>query len=386
MRLTYIFCAGTNDGLIKIFKYYILQRLNMKTALITGITGQDGSYLAEFLLEKGYKVAGLARRSSSSNLSRILHLFDNDKYKDRFSVVEGDLTDSSSLKRAVEVVDPTEVYNLAAMSHVQISFQVPEYTANVDALGTLRILEAVKEFNPNIRFYQASTSELFGKVREIPQTESTPFHPRSPYGVAKIYGYWAVVNYREAYKLFACNGILFNHESPRRGENFVSRKITLGVARIKYGLQDKIVLGNLDAKRDWGYAKDFIEGMWLMLQQKEPQDYVLATGVTNTVRKFVELSFKEIEREVVWSGEGVNEKGYDKQSGDLLVEISPEFFRPSEVDLLVGDPSKARNELGWTATTTVEELVSLMVGSDLQHVLMNDKKMQGSKPVSSIIP
>lgn len=358
----------------------------MKTALITGITGQDGSYLAEFLLEKGYKVAGLARRSSSSNLSRILHLFDNDKYKDRFSVVEGDLTDSSSLKRAVEVVDPTEVYNLAAMSHVQISFQVPEYTANVDALGTLRILEAVKEFNPNIRFYQASTSELFGKVREIPQTESTPFHPRSPYGVAKIYGYWAVVNYREAYKLFACNGILFNHESPRRGENFVSRKITLGVARIKYGLQDKIVLGNLDAKRDWGYAKDFIEGMWLMLQQKEPQDYVLATGVTNTVRKFVELSFKEIEREVVWSGEGVNEKGYDKQSGDLLVEISPEFFRPSEVDLLVGDPSKARNELGWTATTTVEELVSLMVGSDLQHVLMNDKKMQGSKPVSSIIP
>jgi GDPmannose 4,6-dehydratase len=356
----------------------------MKTALITGITGQDGSYLAEFLLEKGYKVVGLARRSSSSNLSRISHLFESDKYKDRFSIVEGDLTDSSSLKCAVEVADPTEVYNLAAMSHVQTSFQIPEYTANVDALGTLRIIEAVKEFNPNIRFYQASTSELFGKVKEIPQNESTPFHPRSPYGVAKIYGYWAVVNYREAYKLFACNGILFNHESPRRGENFVSRKITLGVARIKYGLQHKISLGNLDAKRDWGYAKDFIEGMWLMLQQKEPQDYVLATGVTNTVRKFVELSFKEIEREIVWSGDGVNEKGYDKQTGDVLVDISSEFFRPSEVDLLIGDPSKARNELGWSATTTVEELVSLMVSSDLQHVLMTDKKMHGSKQASPI--
>lgn len=346
----------------------------MKTALITGVTGQDGSYLAEFLLEKGYKVAGLVRRSSSSNLSRIAHLIENDKYDNKFSLIEGDLTDFSSLKRAIELVDPTEVYNLAAMSHVQISFQVPEYTANVDALGTLRLLEAVKESNPNIRFYQASTSELFGKVKEIPQKETTPFHPRSPYGVAKIYGYWAVVNYREAYQLFACNGILFNHESPRRGENFVSRKITLGVARIKHGLQDKIILGNLDAKRDWGYAKDFIEGMWLMLQQKEAQDYVLATGVTNSVRKFVELSFKEIGREVLWAGEGVNEKGYDKETGDVLVEVSPEFFRPSEVDLLIGDATKARNELGWTPTTTVEELVSLMVNSDLQVVSASVEK------------
>lgn len=283
------------------------------------------------------------------------------------------------------MVDPTEVYNLAAMSHVQISFQVPEYTANVDALGTLRLLEAVKEFNPNIRFYQASTSELFGKVKEIPQNESTPFHPRSPYGVAKIYGYWAVVNYREAYKLFACNGILFNHESPRRGENFVSRKITLGVAKIKYGMQDKIILGNLDAKRDWGYARDFIEGMWLMLQQKEPQDYVLATGVTNSVRKFVELSFREIDREIVWAGEGVNEKGYDKQTGEILVEVSPEFFRPSEVDLLVGDASKARNELGWTPTTSVEQLVSLMISSDLSYVSnFLDKRQTPIKHVGSL--
>lgn len=357
----------------------------MKTALITGITGQDGSYLAEFLLNKGYKVVGIVRRSSSSNLSRISHLLENSQYKGSISLVEGDLTDFSSLKKAVEMVDPTEVYNLAAMSHVQISFQVPEYTANVDALGTLRLLEAVKEFNPNIRFYQASTSELFGKVKEIPQNESTPFHPRSPYGVAKIYGYWAVVNYREAYKLFACNGILFNHESPRRGENFVSRKITLGVAKIKYGMQDKIILGNLDAKRDWGYARDFIEGMWLMLQQKEPQDYVLATGVTNSVRKFVELSFREIDREIVWAGEGVNEKGYDKQTGEILVEVSPEFFRPSEVDLLVGDASKARNELGWTPTTSVEQLVSLMISSDLSYVSnFLDKRQTPIKHVGSL--
>jgi GDPmannose 4,6-dehydratase len=355
----------------------------MKTALITGITGQDGSYLAEFLLEKGYKVVGLVRRSSSSNLSRIAHLLENAKYASKFSLIEGDLTDFSSLKRAIEVVDPTEVYNLAAMSHVQISFQVPEYTANVDALGTLRLLEAVKESNPNIRFYQASTSELFGKVKEIPQKETTPFHPRSPYGVAKIYGYWAVVNYREAYQLFACNGILFNHESPRRGENFVSRKITLGVAKIKHGLQNKIILGNLDAKRDWGYAKDFIEGMWLMLQQKEPQDYVLATGVTNSVRKFVELSFREIGREIAWSGEGVNEKGYDKETGDVLVEVSPEFFRPSEVDLLIGDASKAKDELGWTHTTTVEELVSLMVNSDLQYISSTLEKKHSKSIASS---
>ena len=356
----------------------------MKTALITGVTGQDGSYLAEFLLEKGYKVVGLVRRSSTTNLSRILHLLESDLHKNSFSVVEGDLTDNSSLKRAIEVSNPSEVYNLAAMSHVQSSFQIPEYTADVDALGTLRMLEAIKEYNPSIKFYQASTSELFGKVREIPQNENTPFYPRSPYGVAKIYGYWAVVNYREAYNLYACNGILFNHESPRRGENFVSRKITLGVAKIHHGLQDKIYLGNLDAKRDWGYARDFIEGMWLMLQQQTPQDYVLATGVTNTVRKFVELSFKEIDREIIWSGVGTEEKGFDKKTGDVLVEVSPEFFRPSEVELLIGDPSKAKRELGWTASTSVEELVTLMVSSDLENVssfAKNSRKSQLTAPV-----
>jgi len=351
----------------------------MKTALITGITGQDGSYLAEFLLEKGYKVIGLVRRSSTTNLSRIVHLLESDLYKNSFSIVEGDLTDNSSLKRALEFSNPSEVYNLGAMSHVQSSFLVPEYTANVDALGVLRLLEAIKEYNPTIKFYQASTSELFGKVKEIPQNENTPFYPRSPYGVAKIYGYWAVVNYREAYNLYACNGILFNHESPRRGENFVSRKITLSVAKIKHGLQDKLYLGNLDAKRDWGYAKDFVEGMWLMLQQEKPQDFVLATGVTNTVRKFVELSFKEIDREIVWSGEGLKEKGFDKKTGDILVEVSPEFFRPAEVELLIGDPSKAKTDLGWTASTTVEELVSLMVNSDLENLRGSAKNYNENK-------
>jgi GDPmannose 4,6-dehydratase len=287
----------------------------------------------------------------------------------------GDLTDTSNLVRIIQESRPDEVYNLGAMSHVQSSFLVPEYTANVDALGVLRLLEAIKEYNPTIKFYQASTSELFGKVKEIPQNENTPFYPRSPYGVAKIYGYWAVVNYREAYNLYACNGILFNHESPRRGENFVSRKITLSVAKIKHGLQDKLYLGNLDAKRDWGYAKDFVEGMWLMLQQEKPQDFVLATGVTNTVRKFVELSFKEIDREIVWSGEGLKEKGIDKKTGDVLVEVSSEFFRPAEVELLIGDPSKANKELGWTASTTVEELVSLMVSSDLRNLRGSAKNL-----------
>ncbi|MCX6990529.1 MAG: GDP-mannose 4,6-dehydratase, partial [Chlamydiae bacterium] len=286
--------------------------------------------------------------------------------------------------RALEFANPSEVYNLAAMSHVQSSFLVPEYTANVDALGVLRLLEAIKEYNPSIKFYQASTSELYGKVKEIPQNENTPFYPRSPYGVAKIYGYWAVVNYREAYNLYACNGILFNHESPRRGENFVSRKITMGVARIKHGLQDKIYLGNLDAKRDWGYAKDFVEGMWLMLQQETPQDYVLATGVTNTVRKFVELSFKEIDREIIWSGEGTEEKGFDKHTGDILVEVSPEFFRPSEVELLIGDPSKAKREFGWSASTPVEELVTLMVNSDLQNLLGSIKNSNERKSLVSL--
>jgi GDPmannose 4,6-dehydratase len=332
----------------------------MKTALISGITGQDGSYLAELLIEKGYDVHGIVRRSSSPNLDRIKHLESQVKFH------QGDLGDSSSLKRIVETVNPDEIYNLAAMSHVKVSFEIPEYTADVDGIGVLRMLDAIRSHNPKIRFYQASTSELFGKVREIPQTEATPFYPRSPYGVAKLYAFWIVVNYREAYDLFACNGILFNHESPRRGENFVSRKITLAAARIKLGLQEKVVLGNLNAQRDWGFAKDFVEGMWLMLQQNRPQDYVLATGETATVRRFVELAFGEVGIEIQWENEGIDEKGRDLKTGKVLVEISPEFYRPAEVELLVGDPSKARKELGWKPKTSLEELVKVMVQSDLE--------------------
>lgn len=340
----------------------------MKKALITGITGQDGSYLAEFLLSKGYEVHGLIRRSSLSNLDRIAPLCNDPKLHGRLFLHEGDLSDSSSLKRIIEKASPDEVYNLGAMSHVKVSFDVPEYTADVDGLGALRILDSIRTFNPNIRFYQASTSELYGKVREVPQTEKTPFYPRSPYGVAKLYAYWIVVNYREAHSLYACNGILFNHESPRRGETFVSRKITLAVARIAKGLQEKLVLGNLDGKRDWGYAKDFVEGMWLMLQQKSPDDYVLATGETMTVRRFVELSFQEVGISIEWRGTGVQEQGIDANSGKVLVEISPQFFRPSEVDLLIGDASKAKRELGWVARTNVQELVKLMVQADLEAV------------------
>ena len=340
----------------------------MKKALITGITGQDGSYLAEFLLDKGYEVHGIVRRSSLSNLDRIAPLCNDSSLRERFFLHEGDLSDSSSLKRIIDKAAPDEVYNLGAMSHVKVSFEIPEYTADVDALGTLRILEAIRTFNPNIRFYQASTSELYGKVREVPQSEKTPFYPRSPYGVAKLYAYWIVVNYREAHRLYACNGILFNHESPRRGETFVSRKITLAVARIAKGLQEKLVLGNLDGKRDWGYAKDFVEGMWLMLQHKTPEDFVLATGETMTVRRFVELSFQEVGIAIEWRGAGIQEQGIDSSSGKVLVEISPQFFRPAEVDLLIGDASKAKSELGWSARTTVQELVKLMVQSDLEAV------------------
>ncbi len=336
----------------------------MKKALITGITGQDGSYLAEFLLERGYTVHGLVRRSSSPNLDRIGHLASGDS----FFLHEGDLSDSSSLKRIVDLVQPDEVYNLGAMSHVKVSFDVPEYTADIDGVGVLRLLEAIRTSCPQARFYQASTSELYGKVKEIPQSETTPFHPRSPYGVAKLYAYWAVINYREAYGMYACNGILFNHESPRRGETFVSRKITLAVARIKMGLQDRLTLGNLDAKRDWGYARDFVEGMWLMLQQDIPEDYVLATGQTTTVRDFVELSFREIGIEMRWEGSGVEEKGFDRETGELLVEVSPEFFRPAEVDLLIGDPSKAKQKLGWISKTPLQELVHIMIRSDLERV------------------
>ncbi len=343
-------------------------KVKVKKALITGITGQDGSYLAEFLLEKGYEVHGLIRRTSSYNLDRIGHLCSRSDLKKRFFIHEGDLSDASSLQRIVRATCPDEVYNLAAMSDVKVSFDSPEYTVDVDAIGTFRLMEAIRFTCPAARFYQASTSELYGKVREIPQTETTPFYPRSPYAVAKLCAYWAVINYREAYGMYACNGILFNHESPRRGEGFVSRKITLSVAKIKAGLQRTLVLGNLDAKRDWGYAKDFVEGMWQMLQSSDPDDYVLATGVTTTVRDFVELAFKEIDIELRWEGKGFEEKGFDVTTGALLVETSPEFSRPTEVDLLIGSPLKAKKQLGWEPKTSLEELVRIMVASDLKIV------------------
>lgn len=340
----------------------------MKSALITGITGQDGSYLAELLLKKGYRVHGLVRRSSTHNTSRIDHLLD------QLLLHEGDLGDAPSLKRVLERAQPDEIYNLAAMSHVKVSFEMPEYTADVDGLGVLRMLEAMRAVCPGARFYQASTSELYGQVRETPQNENTPFHPRSPYGVAKLFAYWAVVNCREAYDLFACNGILYNHESPRRGETFVSRKITQAVAEIVNGTQEKLLLGNLDARRDWGYAPDFVEGMWRMLQQKLPEDYVLATGKTTTVRRFVELAFHEVGIEIQWRGKGVEEQGIDKKSGRVLVEVSPAFFRPAEVDVLLGDASKARRQLGWSPTTTLPELVRIMVQADLEQVGLSAKK------------
>jgi len=335
-----------------------------KKAFITGISGQDGSYLAELLLEKNYDVHGLVRRSSSPNFDRIKHIVP------QLTLHEGDLSDATSLKRIVEKVHPHEIYNLGAMSHVRTSFDVPEYTADVDGVGVLRLLNSIRNFDPKIRFYQASTSELFGKVQEVPQTELTPFYPRSPYAIAKLYAYWTVVNFREAYGLYACNGILFNHESPRRGETFVSRKITLAAARIAHGLQEKLVLGNLDAKRDWGYAKDFVEGMWRMLQQQKPEDYVLATGVTTTVRAFVESTFREVGLPIEWRGAGLSEKGM--HNGRVLIEISPEFFRPAEVDLLIGNPAKAKKQLGWEPKTSLDELVSMMVQSDLQSTAGNE--------------
>ena len=339
----------------------------MKKALITGITGQDGSYLAELLLEKGYEVHGLRRAASVFNTERIDHLFSGShSEKSKIKLHYGDLTDSSNLNRLLEQINPDEIYNLGAQSHVHISFQVPEYTAEVDGIGTLRLLDAIKETGIKTKFYQASTSELFGKVQEVPQKETTPFYPRSPYAAAKLYAYWVVVNYREAYNLFACNGSLFNHESPRRGKIFVTRKITTGIAGIKKGTQEKIYLGNLDAKRDWGYAKDYVEAMWLMLQQEKPEDFVIATGETHTVREFCTLAFKEAGCEIVWEGEGVNEKGKDKSTGDVLVEIDPLYFRPSEVDLLIGDSSKAQKELDWKPRVSFEKLVKLMMEYDLQ--------------------
>ncbi len=347
-----------------------------RIALITGITGQDGSFLAEFLLEKGYEVHGVLRRSSSFNTGRIEHLYIDELMKDMKNDVKvklhyGDMTDSTNLIRLIREIKPDEIYNLAAMSHVKVSFEVPEYTADTDGVGTLRLLEAVRflGYEKRTKIYQASTSELFGKVQEIPQSETTPFYPRSPYGVAKLYGFWITKNYREAYDMFAVNGILFNHESERRGETFVTRKITLAAARIKKGTQDKLYLGNLSSKRDWGYAKDYVECMWLMLQAKEPDDFVIATGEMHTVREFTTLSFKEAGIELEWRGEGVTEKGIDKDTGKVLVEVDPKYFRPTEVDQLLGNPTKAKTLLGWNPTkTNFEELVKIMVNHDIKKV------------------
>lgn len=339
----------------------------MKKALITGITGQDGSYLAEFLLEKGYEVHGIKRSASSFNTERIAHIDQDPHAEDRKFVIHyGDLTDSSNLIRIIQQIQPDEIYNLGAQSHVQVSFEIPEYTANSDAVGTLRLLEAMRllGLENKAKFYQASTSELFGKAQEIPQKETTPFYPRSPYGVAKLYGFWIVKTYREAYNMYACNGILFNHESPRRGETFVTRKITRAAARIKLGLQEKLYLGNLDAKRDWGFAGDYVEAMWLMLQQDKPQDYVIATGVNHTVRDFVSMSFREVDIDLEWQGKNENEKGFDNKTGKILVEVDPRYFRPAEVELLIGDSSKAKKELGWEPKVKLPELVKMMVQAD----------------------
>ena len=339
-----------------------------KKALITGITGQDGSYLAEILLEKGCEVHGLVRRCSSFNTGRIDHIINNEQYKDQFFFHHGDVTDASNLNRILETIEPDEIYNLAAQSHVHVSFEIPDYTAQVDALGTLRFLDAIRETRIDTKFYQASTSELFGKVQEIPQTEKTHFYPRSPYGVAKLYGYWIIVNYREAYDLFACNGILFNHESPRRGETFVTRKITRAAARIKEGFQDKLLLGNLNAKRDWGYAPEYCEGMWRILQQDKPDDFVLATGKQHSVKEFVELSFQTLDIQIDWMGEEENEVGIDSATGNEIVSINPKYYRPTEVDTLLGDATKAKEILGWEAKTPFNVLVKKMVYSDWEKV------------------
>ena len=347
----------------------------MKKALITGVTGQDGSYLAEFLLNKGYEVHGIIRRSSSFNTKRIEHLYIEEYIEDmhnakNFYLHYGDITDSTNVIALIQKIQPDEIYNLAAQSHVKVSFDIPEYTANVDALGTLRILEAVHLLGlKNTKIYQASTSELYGLVQEVPQSETTPFYPRSPYGVAKLYGFWITKNYREAYDIFACNGILFNHESPRRGETFVTRKITLAAARIKLGVQKKLYLGNLNAKRDWGHAKDYVECMWLILQNEIPDDFVIATGEMHTVREFCELAFKEVGIDLRWEGDNIDEKGIDNETGEVLIEVDPQYFRPTEVDQLLGDPSKAMKKLGWNPTQTpFKTLVKEMVQEDLKLV------------------
>jgi GDPmannose 4,6-dehydratase len=345
-----------------------------RVALITGITGQDGAYLAEFLLNKGYTVHGIKRRSSSFNTARIDHLYKDPHERNvNFFMHYGDLTDSSNLIRIIQEAQPDEIYNLAAQSHVQVSFETPEYTANSDGLGTLRLLEAIRilGLEKKTRFYQASTSELYGQVKEIPQKETTPFYPRSPYAAAKLYAYWITINYREAYKIFACNGILFNHESPIRGETFVTRKITMAATKIKHGLQEKLYLGNLDAKRDWGFAKDYVEAMWLILQQENPDDYVIATGETHSVREFTELAFKEVGIDIIWKGKGSEEYGIDSITGKVLVEIDPRYYRPTEVEILIGDPSKAKEKLGWKPKIKLEELVKIMIKADEKAVEQN---------------
>lgn len=341
----------------------------MKKALITGVTGQDGAYLSEFLLKKGYEVHGIKRRASSFNTERIDHLYqDPHSQNKRFVLHYGDLTDTSNLVRILQEVKPDEIYNLGAQSHVQVSFEVPEYTADADGLGTLRLLEAIRilGMDKTVKFYQASTSELFGKVQEVPQRETTPFYPRSPYAVAKLYAYWIVVNYRESYGLHASNGILFNHESPIRGETFVTRKVTRAAARIKLGIQDKLYMGNIDSKRDWGYAGDYVELMWLMLQQDKPDDYVMATGVTTTVRDFITMAFAEAGINLEWRGSGIDEKGFDLTTNRVLVEIDPRYFRPAEVELLIGDPTKAKSKLGWEPRVKLPELVHMMVQNDIK--------------------
>ena len=336
-------------------------------ALISGITGQDGSYLTELLLDKGYDVHGIIRRSSSFNTFRIDHIYNNPEFlNNRFFLHYGDLTDSSNLNRLVEKIQPTEIYNLGAQSHVQVSFEVPEYTAEVDGIGTLRFLDAIKESGVKTRFYQASTSELYGKVQEIPQTEKTPFYPRSPYAAAKLYAYWVVVNYREAYNVFASNGILFNHESERRGKTFVTRKITVAASKIILGQQDTLFLGNLDSKRDWGYAPEYVEGMWRILQAEKPDDFVLATNETHSIREFIEETFMNLGEEIRWVGTGINEVGILKSSGQEVIKIDPRYFRPTEVELLVGNPAKAKEILDWQPKTTFKDLVKLMVASDFE--------------------
>ena len=342
----------------------------MTKALITGVTGQDGAYLAEFLLKKGYEIHGLKRRASSFNTARVDHLYrDPHEQNVRFFMHYGDLTDSTNLIRIIQEIKPDEIYNLAAQSHVKVSFETPEYTANADGLGTLRILEAIRilELEKKTRFYQASTSELFGKVQDIPQKETTPFYPRSPYAVAKLYAYWITVNYREAYGMYACNGILFNHESPIRGETFVTRKITRALARIKIGLQDTLYLGNLDARRDWGHARDYVEMMWLMLQQDKPEDYVIATGIQYTVRELIEIAARQLNISIRWEGKGAAEKGLEEKTGEMIVAVDPNYYRPTEVHDLLGDAGKARQKLGWQPSTSFEELIAEMIEADMEE-------------------